>query len=179
MAIKSQFVIQFSGLSLGSHLFELEVNSKFFEQFESSEIQKGNIKIKLELVKQSSMLILNFQLAGSVNSACDRCNEDFDLPINAEDKLIVKFGNTEEESENDDIITLAPNENELDISQLVYEYIVLALPIRRVHSDNDKGESGCNKNTLAKLNSILLEKEKKEKTDPRWAALKNIKLNKN
>jgi DUF177 domain-containing protein len=85
-------------------------------------------------------------------------------------------GGSDSEDEDDDIITIAANEHELDLSQYIYEYITLSLPIKRVHPEDEKGNSTCNKEVLKKLEKFLIEEENKN-TDPRWNGLKNIKLN--
>jgi uncharacterized metal-binding protein YceD (DUF177 family) len=177
MAARNEFNIPFSGLALGNHLFDFDIKDKFFEALEYSEIKKANIQVKLDLLKQSTMLVLNFELIGSIHTNCDRCDEEFDLHISGKYKLIVKFSNTVEESDDDDIITLSTNESEIDVSQFLYEYIILSIPARRVHPDTKSGESGCDKKVIDKLNNLLIEEEKEDKSDPRWDALKNIKLN--
>ena len=123
------------------------------------------------------MMVLHFEISGTVKMDCDRCTEEFDLPIEGNYKLIVKVGGHESGDENDDIITVAANEHELDLSQYLYEYITLSLPIKRVHPNDAKGKITCNKKVLKKLGDFLIEEEKKEDTDPRWNDLKNIKLN--
>jgi uncharacterized protein len=126
------------------------------------------------------MMVLHFDISGTVKADCDRCTEEFDLPIEGKYKLIVKVGGHLTGDEDDDIITVPANEHELDLSQHIYEYIALSLPIKRVHPDNEQGESTCNEEILEKLSLFLTEEEKEEEnepTDPRWDNLKNINLN--
>ena len=177
MQTRKEYVIQFVGLSAGEHLYDFKVSDKFFEDLDYSEIKQGNINVHLNLLKQSTMMVLHFEISGTVKMDCDRCTEEFDLPIEGNYKLIVKVGGHESGDENDDIITIAANEHELDLSQYLYEYITLSLPIKRVHPNDAKGKITCNKKVLKKLEDFLIEEEKKEDTDPRWNDLKNIKLN--
>lgn len=171
------YIIQFVGLSVGKHEYEFEIKDKFFEPRDYSEIKKGNIKVDLELLKQSTMMSLIFKISGTVKVDCDLCTEEFDLPIAGEYKLIVKIGGSDEDNEDDDIITVAANEHELDLEQFIYEYIVLSLPIKREHPLDKKGNSTCNKEMLEKIKQYLIDKDPEEETDPRWDGLKNIKLN--
>lgn len=177
MQTRKEYIIQFVGLSVGEHLYEYDINDTFFENLDFSEIKQGNITVNLNLLKQSTMMVLNFNISGTVNMNCDRCTGELNLPINGDYKLIIKVGGNDASDENDDIITIATNEHELDISQYLYEYITLSLPIRRVHPDNEKGESTCDKEMLKKLKQFLTEEEIKNQMDPRWEGLKNIKLN--
>ena len=53
---KSQYKIQFGGLSMGEHQFEFEIKNKFFEQFSESEITEADIQVKAKLVKQNTLM---------------------------------------------------------------------------------------------------------------------------
>jgi|ERR1017187_5895551 uncharacterized metal-binding protein YceD (DUF177 family) len=173
MSASKEYVIQFAGLSIGEHLFELNVNDKFFENLDYSEIKQGNIQVKLILLQQSNTMVLHFDISGIVKVNCDNCASEFALPINESYKLIVKVGGSDDTKENDDIITIAANEHQLDLTQYLYEYITLSVPIKREHSDKEM----CDKEILNKLNDFLIDEKKGELTDPRWDDLQNIKLN--
>jgi len=179
MQTRKEYIIQFVGLSLGLHEFKFEINDSFFKDFEFSEIKQGNILVDLNLLKQSQMMVLEFKIGGTVKMECDLCTGEFDLPLNGTYKLIVKVGGSDTGNEDDDIITVAANEHQLDLAQYIYEYIALSLPIKRVHPLDKKGNSTCDKEVLKKLEKFIIEEEKQEeeKTDPRWNDLKNIKLN--
>jgi uncharacterized metal-binding protein YceD (DUF177 family) len=178
MQTRKEYIIQFVGLSLGEHEYEFEVTDAFFEDLDYSEIKQGNIHIKLTLLKQSQMMVLQFEIGGTVKAVCDLCTGDFDLPLNGSHKLIVKVGGNDVGNEDDDdIIMIAANEHELDLSQYIYEYIALSYPIKRVHPDDKKGKSTCDKEVLKKLKDLLIEEEPEIPNDPRWDQLKNIKLN--
>lgn len=171
---RSRFVIQFAGLAIGRHDYNFEISDPFFKDFENSEIENGTFSIHVELLKQSTMLVLDFSVSGVTNVLCDRCSENFDLEVEGRNRLIVKLG-AEDFEEESDIVSIPLTESEIDISQYVYEYIILSLPKRRVHPENKKGRSGCNPETLKKLEKISV-KEKNKKTDPRWEKLRSLKI---
>jgi uncharacterized metal-binding protein YceD (DUF177 family) len=181
MAGGKEYIIQFVALPLGKHEYEFEVRDKFFEGLELSEIKEGNIRIDLELLKQSSMMALEFKISGTVKVPCDICTEEFDLPIEGDYKLIVKVGGNDNQEEDDDIITIAANEHQLDLAQYIYEYITLSLPIKRVHPLDKKGKSTCDPEMVKKVESYLTddpgEDDEEGGSDPRWDGLKGIKLN--
>lgn len=173
---KSQYKIQFGGLSFGEHQFEFEVNNKFFEQFSESEITIANINVVATLIKQNSLMHVLFNFEGVVKLNCDRCVADYNCHISGHEKLVVKQGNPEES--NDEIVVLKEGLEEIDITQYLYEYIELAIPSRRVPCEEDDNDVQCDKETLAKFNELKVEEES-EKTDPKWDQLKNIKFNNN
>ncbi len=58
--------------------------------------------------------------------------EDFDLPIKGKLNLIVKFGDTFN-NENDELLVLPHGEFQVNVAQYIYEMIVLSVPSKRVH----------------------------------------------
>lgn len=160
------FILPFKGLGTGNHRFKFKIDNTFFESFEYFESEKGSIQVDLDLIKETNMLDLHFKLEGNVSLACDRCLENFDLPVKGEFRLIVKFGE-EYLEESDEVIVIPSNESRLDLRQYLFEYINLMLPIQRVHKNQDE----CNQQVIEKL-----ENYSRPQTDPRWEALKNMKL---
>jgi len=168
------FIIHFVGLSIGNHQFDFEVNDQFFELFEYSQLKHGQVYIRVDLEKQERMMILNFLLNGKVEVTCDRCAEEFMLPLNSSQRLIVKYGN-EFLEESDEMIVIPSTEYKIDLSPFIYEYLHLALPWRIIHPDYADGNSACNPEILRKLEELAPHYS----TDPRWAALRNIQQESN
>ena len=162
-----QFSINFINLSLGIHAFEFDLDEQFFEVYEENEISKASVKVLVSLEKQERMLVLYFDIKGSVNVMCDRCLDQFEQPVTGEARLIVKFGDSYSE-ESDEVVVIPESEYKLNVSQYIYEFINLFLPIKRVHLDDEQGMSKCNPEIVNRLKSP----EDDEDTDPRWNVLK-------
>lgn len=172
-----KIIIPFKGLKEGVHHFNFEIGSDFLSSFENGEVQEGDVGLKVELTKRVQLLVIECTLAGNVTVACDRCLEEFNLDINFNGKLYVKFGEEKYDNE-DDIIVISPNDHEVDLSHYIYECIHLSLPYKRIHPDKENGESGCNKDMINKLNEHKVEEDKEnDQTDPRWEQLKKIITN--
>lgn len=157
------YTIQLAGLSTGQHTFDFTADDRFFARYEQSIVQHGKVDVTITLLKQERVMVLDFSYEGWVRLTCHRCLEEFDFPLVGDNRLLVKWGShTEEES--DEIITIASGESELDVSQYIYEFINLTIPLRTVHPDDADGNSTCNPEILAILNKHLLklEEEKKE-----------------
>jgi uncharacterized metal-binding protein YceD (DUF177 family) len=163
-----QFVIQFESLKNGSHNFHFEIDQAFFEELGSDEISKGKFQVDIDFEKLSTMLVLNFKIKGSVLLSCDRCLEDFNYNLKSNHKLYVKFGE-ESHEESDEVYILASNKGEIDVSQFIFEYIILAVTQRKVHDEKD-----CDPEILKLLNENQKAQPKIEESDPRWDVLKNL-----
>ena len=163
------FIIPFSGLKVGNHNFTFEIDDKFFEHFEYSEIKKGKLHIDCLLEKQLRMMVLYFDIAGTVRVPCDRCAEEFDQAVEGSFKLIVKFG-LDHTEEAEDILVITEKEHELDVSQFLYEYVHLLLPIRKVHGTDEKGNSLCDPEVIR-----YIKESEDYLADPRWEVLRKLK----
>ena len=73
------------------------------------------------------------------------------------------------------LIILDKNNPVFDVKHYIYESIFISLPLKLVHP-TVKGVSGCNPETIKKLEELKQNKENDKESDPRWDALK--KLNK-
>jgi len=167
-----EFVIPFKGLSVGDHVFKFEIRNEFFKGFEYFENVSGQANIIVNLLKESNMLIFDFNITGELNLQCDRCLGFFNHKIDGQHKLFVKFGN-EFLEESEDVIIIPVKENRIDLRQFIFEFISLLVPVKKVHPVDEFGESGCDTEIIDRIN-----KYSKPKTDPRWDALKGIKLSK-
>lgn len=167
------YSIPYTGLKLGKHLFEFEINDSFFDEFEYSLVKKAQLKCAVELEKQETMLILNFHITGHLDLNCDRCLAQFPQPVDIREQQIAKFSD-EEIDEDDEIISLGKNDHEINIAGLMYEYINVAVPFVSVCSD-EGNTPYCDKEMLESLNKLTVNNGQDEKADPRWEALKKIK----
>jgi uncharacterized protein len=167
------YFIPFTGLKLGRHSFEYTIGNDFFNEFEYSLVKKADLICKVELEKQETMLILNFDITGVIFVTCDKCLSEFPQPVNVQEQQIARFSD-EEVSEDEEIITLGKNDHEIDISGLIYEYVNVAVPF--INTCGDEGNTKyCDREMLNKLNDLSANDEQNEGPDPRWDALKNIK----
>jgi uncharacterized protein len=169
--MSSSYTILLSGLKEGHHTIDFEIDKEFFEKFEESEVKEGSLIANIEMNKGSSHLDMIIRVSGSLRVSCDRCLEMFSQPVSSENRLLVKFGKSIEDLD-PDILLLPADEYELDLQQQIYEFIILALPIKRVHPADKNGKSTCNPFMLKKLEELLIEEEKEN--DPRWDELKKL-----
>ena len=169
--MSGSYTIPLSGLKEGHHTIDFEIDKKFFEQFEESEVKEGSLIANVEIDKRSTHLDMIIRISGSVRISCDRCLEPFLQPIQSENRLLVKFGKSIEDID-PDIISVPADEHELALQQHIYEFIMLAIPIKRVHPADKKGNSTCDPVMLKKLEELIIEEEKVN--DPRWDELKKL-----
>jgi uncharacterized protein len=169
--MSSQYTIPLSGLKEGHHTIDFEIDNAFFELFEESEVKEGSLLANIEIDKRKTHLDMMITIAGGVIVSCDRCLELFSQPVKSQNRLLVKFGKSVEDTD-PDILSVPADAYELDMQQQIYEFIMLALPIKRVHPVDKNGRSTCNPEMLKKLDELIIEEEKVN--DPRWDELKKL-----
>jgi uncharacterized protein len=173
---KSQYIIRYGGLPAGLHEYEFLLNGTFFKNFENSEIEKADLKVNALLTKQNNLLQLDLNIEGTVALDCDRCMKNFDYPIETSEHLVIKQGNPEES--NDEILVIPEGHEEFNIAHYLYEYIVLAIPPRRVPCEIDEELFICDEVMLEKLEKISVEAKEEEDqaaVNPIWEKLNKLK----
>jgi len=178
--------IVFSSLPFGVTDFTYDISQSFLDLFEvETDFDNPSIKIELDFEKKSTMLELEFRLNGHIEVICDITGEKFDQKISNEAKIIVKFGDEFDDSDSE-IWIIPRDEYELDIAQVIYELIMLSIPIKRVHPKVINGELDSDTADLLDKYSVYEldqteeyneedEDDNDDDIDPRWAKLKDLK----
>ncbi len=152
---------------------EYDLHDDFFEALDGSQLEHGSLHVSVSIRKMAGFFELMFHTEGSVTVSCDRCLDDMDQPIVADNRLMVKLGDTY--SDDDDTVTVDENEGILDMSWFIYEFVMLAIPIKHVHAPGK-----CNSVMTQKLEelsgAVRSSEEEAGTTDPRWSALSKLKI---
>jgi len=179
MKWKREFEIAFVGLKQGEHHFNYQIKDSFFDNFANPGFEKSEIDVKMILDKKSDVFLLNFDIHGKALTQCDRCGDDFEMRIwDAFDHVVKLVDDSDVNLKNEvdpEVTYLSKSDSLLDVSKLVYEYIVFSLPVQKVHELDEDGNSTCNKEVLKMLNE-----QTPHTTNKMWDALKkNIKKENN
>jgi uncharacterized metal-binding protein YceD (DUF177 family) len=76
----------------------------------------------------------------------------------------------EKEDEEEDVMWISENDVNVDMSDWLYEFIHLSVPLRKVHPDLTDGNPGCDPKVISKLKA----EQSKPESDPRWDKLKSL-----
>ena len=149
---RQEYIIDYKTLESGTYEFDYHIDKDFFSMFDEPLAQDGNADVHAAMRVTSAGLSIRLDISGTLQVECDRCLETFDMPIDASYDLVVKYGDkTTPLDEADDVITIGDDDDFLDLSQHIYEYVVLSLPARRVHPDLPDGQPGCNPEMLSHI----------------------------
>ena len=168
----TNYIIDFLSLKEGKYNFNFRIDKSFLSLYQNLDINDLDIYVKANLEKTSRNLIFNFIISGNLNVQCDRCLDYFDLPIKYKTNLNVNFGKEASDlTDIDDTMTLIETKDTIDLSKHFYDYILLQMPIRKVHSNI--GDNKCNEEMLEHISRINT-KNDSEEIDQRWEKLKTL-----
>jgi uncharacterized metal-binding protein YceD (DUF177 family) len=173
----SKYNIDIYGLEDKRYDYDMESGDAFFEELEQDLIEQGAFKTHIVLTKSATMLQLNFHTEGRVRLICDRSLEPFDEPVISDERLILKFGDHNEEL-TDEIEIISRNTNRINVARYVFEFIALSLPVKKIHPDLRTAEEETDEaeGILVYSSEAASEQADEEAaTDPRWEALKKLK----
>ena len=173
MCSLEQFKIDLKNQKDEVRTLDFDLDNLFFAALDGSEVKQGALHVSVSIRKTIGFYELLFHTEGTVTVTCDRCLDDMFQPIEADNRLVVKLGAAY--SEEDDVITVSEDEGILDVSWLIYEFIVLAIPIKHVHAPGK-----CNPAMSQVLEELSADRSSDEVSDqpidPRWSALFKLKV---
>jgi len=94
------------------------------------------------------------------------------MPVLSNLNLHVKFGEIYSD-ESDEILILPYGTHQIDISQYIYEMVILSVPLKKIHPGIKNGS--LNSDILERLKLLQpKEKETPSEYDSRWDKLKDL-----
>lgn len=183
----SAYKLPLKSLTPGTHSFEYRLDKTFFANMEYGDVRDADLVARLTVDYKHDIYRLHFDIAGTVLMLCDRCLDDLIVPIDTTYDISVEYGD-DYNDDSDDLLIIPTADNDLNVAYMLYDTVVLAIPIKHVHPLGK-----CNRQMSAILKkhrsaipgdelaeTMLEEVEDIESgaeapaTDPRWDALRNI-----
>ena len=146
-------IIPLGGWAAGERSFRFHADTEFFQAFDNTEILNADVEVEVRVVKEGAKAEAELHLRGTVTVPCDRCLEPLQVPV--------------EEDPSEEFKTELVKED-WDLSQAVYDYICLSLPLQRVHPEGE-----CNPDTVRFLGQVGRVDEEAAPSSP-FAALKGL-----
>lgn len=179
------FEIEIIKFKEGRHEIDFQLENSFFQNFEDNELVKeGQLTARVIMDKGPNLIDMSFQISGSVKLICDRSLEEFDQKLSFTEKIIYKYG-LEEQEINEDVLMITRDTPVVNVAQLIYEFILLALPLKKIHPDHrnelddedyeGEGNYAYIDRSLQTESDETISDENRASIDPRWELLKKLK----
>lgn len=175
-----KYRVELKGLKTNTLEMEFDLDNGFFADIEGEEFQRGAVKACVGLRKNRDVFDFTFDIKGTVIVPCDRCLDDLEVEVDTVETLRVRLGDSF--ADDGDVVVVPESDGEINIAWYLYEFIVLALPMKRVHAPGK-----CNREMTGKLKThgTVVDDEAdddepmSEAIDPRWESLKSIQIEDN
>lgn len=181
------FKLPLKSLAKGSHEFDYSLDKQFFADMENGDIRDARLAVKLTVDYNGDVYDLNFDIKGDITLLCDRCLDDLVMPIDTTYHIMVKYGDDYNDSA-DDLLEIPESDNYLNVAYMIYDTVVLAIPIKHVHPMGkcNRAMSAILRKHRARptdedaelenelMDEIDVDDDRTSQTDPRWDALKGI-----
>ncbi|NUN68314.1 MAG: DUF177 domain-containing protein [Bacteroidetes bacterium] len=150
--------INISGLSEGSHQYVLTepADGMGLESYFT-----GDVTATITLEKSIHQILASVNASVKGVFICDRCAEEFQETVDTRYTAVYSWERTEEREEDDDFYLLGKEDNIIDLTASVRDYLQLAVPVKLL----------CKRNCELPAHVRAAEPE----TDPRWEQLKLLK----
>nr|WP_225986594.1 DUF177 domain-containing protein [Rufibacter sp. LB8] len=167
-----------------AHDYEFELDNRFFEMFDQDLVLGGHLKADVTLLKSELLLQFDFHIKGTVTLTCDRSLEEFEHPLEVKQTLLARYG--PEDLELDvNVLQIVPETQYINVAQHLYDYIGLALPMKKLHprfvEEDQQREIDPEADGLLIYSTGYAEDDTEDDddeegpVDPRFAALKKLK----
>ncbi|WP_114752725.1 YceD family protein [Pleomorphovibrio marinus] len=181
MKFLRKFEIDIIRLKEGSHEFPFDVGNEFLQHFEGNDIaSNGRLKATVTLNKRAALIEALFDIKGTVELICDRSLEQFDHLLEIHQRVLYKYG-PEEQEINEEIYVITQDTASINVAQLIYEFIVLAIPAKKIHPDymDEEDDEVDAEGKLVYVSEADEEDEEREEEseNPLWEELKKLKGN--
>jgi len=180
----SEFKLPLKTMPEGTQVFNYHLDKQFFENMESTDIHDADLNVELTVTHKHGLYSLAFVVAGTVTLICDRCLDDLIYPIDATYNITVKYG--DDYSETDDQLIIPESTPTLNVSYMIYDTAVLAVPLKHVHPAGKcnramsallrKHRAGKSDEDAELTDQLMDEMDTMDSapTDPRWDSLKGL-----
>ena len=172
----SPYIINLARLADKTHHFAFDLDRSFFEQFDQELIPDGQVHADVTLTKTERLITVDFDLHGTVRQVCDRSLDDYDQEINAQEQLLIRFGDENLELD-DNVLQITPDTQTLPLTQHLFDYIGLALPMKKLHprfQNEPDDEPDAKTKLIFTTRGENPGDDDEDDTDPRWNALRNL-----
>ncbi|MEJ5350044.1 MAG: DUF177 domain-containing protein [Melioribacteraceae bacterium] len=129
-------IIKYTNFSDGIH----QIN--FIEPVESLGLEEsfyGNVVVNCRMDKSAHQIVIDFDVEANSHLICDRCNSEYDAKLTNHFQVSYLFVKDAVRLEEYDVKYLSPDEDKINIDQDVFDYVELAIPMKKLCKEDCKG----------------------------------------
>ena len=148
-------------LDIGQHDFNLECSANEIDM-ESDQVDEIHADVKLNYDGKEA--VVTVEASAIAHLICDRTSAPFTQPVKGSYTVLFSPDDGDETSEGE-VRPLAASDEEIDITDIVRDTLLLAIPIRKIAPGAEEKE----------IATTFGKPEEQNDIDPRWQALSVLK----
>lgn len=129
-------IIKYTNFSDGVHQFKLIESARKLGLEESF---FGDVELDCKMDKSPHQIVLSCDLTVHTNFDCDRCGDAFSRDYYNRFQISYMFAKGKDEGDNFNFKILTPDHDKINLKDDVYEYAELAVPMKKLCTDDCKG----------------------------------------
>jgi uncharacterized protein len=129
-------VIKYTNFSNGIHEFQLVESVK---NLKLPDPFFGNVIVNCRMDKSQHQIVLDCDVTIPSKMTCDRCVKEFEKNLTNHFQITYLFGGDSDENDDFNLKILSPDQDKINIRDDVFEYGELAIPMKKLCSDDCKG----------------------------------------
>ena len=137
------------GYKNGTHFLRFRIGDSFFEHFKYIPARSIDLTVSLIMIKQDSLIEIDFYISGTMTHSCDLCLSDYADKVDIRQPFIyrIRKGTVNE----DQVRFISPQADRIDFSQEVFDWICLNVPMKKVPPEINEVCTACHLNIPALL----------------------------
>lgn len=134
MAKEGRFRLHLKDIPQGNFEESFSLEDAFFADRGQFDLFGGEVNVFVSGTRTGDVYETEFLIKGEVLTLCTRCEGKLHYPIETRFPMVIKLGN-ENGGDGDQEIIVARTSPTLALDDLLYSFVVLSLPLRRVHPE--------------------------------------------
>lgn len=131
-----EFEVDLASMTDGHYEYDFKIDKSFFEAMDNEEILGADVDALLDIDKRHGSYELRLHCDGELEVPCDRCLDPVKHPVDADYDVTVRYGEDYDDSR-DGVLILPESENRLNVSGMIYDTLLLTIPLRCVHAPGE------------------------------------------
>ncbi|MDD5361104.1 MAG: DUF177 domain-containing protein [Ignavibacteria bacterium] len=161
-----------SNIAEGEHFYDFKEDPAILnlEGF----VLKDEITANVRLLKSNRQIYVEVKYSCNFVFPCDRCLLEFEKNISGSFEVVYKYSRDPEDistGNDENIFFISPEKNFIDIKELLREYIIINIPMRKVPEETEGRCSFCGKTA-----EEILRTAAPEEINPVWNKLLKKKI---
>ena len=129
-------IIKITNYPVGIHAISFE---KSVKEFQLGDPFVDNLILDCKLDKSHHQIVIECNLTIYAQLNCDSCNEKYRKELNSKFTILYLFDKSKIVDDDINVKYLSVNADKIDLTEEVFDYAYLSLPMKKLCSENCKG----------------------------------------